>query len=47
MGKIVTASVDNKIKVTDLKTNKILHEIENPDLFINSAICKFAISPNS
>ena len=47
MGKIVTASVDNKIKVTDLKTNKILHEIEHQDLFINSAICKFAISPNS
>lgn len=47
MDKIVTASIDNKIKVTDLKTNKILHEIESPDLFINSAICKFAISPNS
>ena len=42
----MTASTDNKLKVIDLKTNSVLHELESPDLIINAAICKFAISPN-
>ena len=44
--KIVTASADNTLRVVELRTNKVLHEIEFNDLIIPSAISKFTISPN-
>ena len=44
--KLVAAGVGNKLKVIELRTGNILHDLEHSDLIINASPNKFAVSPN-
>ena len=44
--KIVTLGSDHLIKVTDLRTLKVISTIEHKDLLIHRDFCRFSISPN-
>ena len=43
---IASLSRDHSIKITDLKTQKLLATLNHNDLFLPNASCEFAISPN-